>query len=105
MRISTPWPPDWALDAAAVQGAKSVETIASLGVEVFGNLEALGVRTPSSPEPASSPDQMPIDAAVAAVAAVIDASREDPSSRELAGRTWRQVRKDGVRSLLDKSDS
>ena len=48
---------------------------------------------------------MPIDAAVAAVAAVIDASREDPSSRELAGRTWRQVRKDGVRSLLDKSDS
>ena len=97
--------PDWALDAAAVQGAISVETIASLGVEVFGNLEALGVRAPSSPEPASSPDQMPIDAAVAAVAAVIDASREDPSSRELAGRTWRQVRKDGVRSLLDKSDS
>ena len=25
--------PDWALDAAAVQGATSVETIASLGVE------------------------------------------------------------------------
>ena len=97
--------PDWALDAAAVQGAISVETIASLGVEVFGNLEALGVRAPSSSEHASSPDQMPIDAAVAAVAAVIDASREDPSSRELAGRTWRQVRKDGVRSLLDKSDS
>ena len=41
--------PDWALDAAAVQGAISVETIASLGVEVFGNLDALGVRAPSPP--------------------------------------------------------
>ena len=97
--------PDWALDAAAAQGALSVETIASLGVEVYGNLEALGVRAPSSPEHASSPDQMPIDAAVAAVAAVIDASKEEPAARELAGRAWRRARKDGFSTLLRNSDS
>ena len=97
--------PDWALDAAAVQGAVSVETIASLGVEVYGNLETLGVRAPSSLEHASSPDQMPIDAAVAAVAAVIDASKEEPTARELAGRAWRQARKDGFSTLLRNSDS
>ena len=97
--------PDWALDAAAVQGALSVETIASLGVEVYGNLETLGVRAPSSLEHASSPDQMPIDAAVAAVAAVIDASKEEPTARELAGRALRQARKDGFSTLLRNSDS
>ena len=97
--------PDWALDAAAVQGALSVETIASVGVEVYGNLETLGVRAPSSLEHASSPDQMPIDAAVAAVAAVIDASKEEPTARELAGRAWRQARKDGFSTLLRTSDS
>ncbi len=41
----------------------------------------------------------------AALAAVIEASKEEPTARELAGRTWRQARKDGFASLLRKTDS
>lgn len=97
--------PDWALDAAAEQGAKSVATIRDLGVNVYGNLDALGARVPSASDSASDVDSMPIDAAVAAVAAVIDASKEEPTARELAGRAWRQARKDGFSTLLRNNDS
>ena len=97
--------PDWALDAAAEQGAKAVETIRTLGVNVYGDLDALGKRVPSSGTSSQAPSQMPIDAAVGAVAAVIEASKEEPTARELAGRTWRQARKDGFGSLFRKTDS
>jgi len=97
--------PDWALDAAAEHGAKSVATIKSLGVNVYGDLDALETRVPSSNESSQAPAQMPIDAAVSAVTAVIEASREEPTARELAGRTWRQARKDGFGTLFRKTDS
>lgn len=100
-RLATP---DWALDAAAEQGSKAVATIRDLGVNVYGDLDALGVRIPSSPS-VDLAGSMPIDAAVAAVAAVIDASKEEPTARELAGRTWRQARKDGFSTLLRNTDS
>ncbi|HEV8025361.1 MAG TPA: hypothetical protein VGP37_10810 [Candidatus Nanopelagicales bacterium] len=97
--------PDWALDAAAEQGAKSVAAIEELGVNVYGDLASLAVRMPSAPASAVDTDQLPVDAAVAAVAAVIEASKEEPTARELAGRAWRQARKDGYSSLLRKTDS
>lgn len=96
--------PEWALDAAAEQGAAAVATIKQLGVNIYGNLNALAARVPSSTVPSEPPTDIPLDAAVEALAAVIEASREEPTSRELAGKLWRQTRKDGVRSLLRNSD-
>jgi hypothetical protein len=97
--------PEWALDAAAKEGAASVATIKDLGVNVFGNLDALTVRIPGSAAPDTPPAEVPIDAAVEAIVAVIEASKEEPTSRALAGKLWRQTRKDGVRSLLRKTDA
>jgi hypothetical protein len=97
--------PEWALDAAAKEGAASVTAIRDVGVNVFGNLDALAVRIPGSVAPESPPAEVPIDAAVEAIVAVIEASKEEPTSRALAGKLWRQTRKDGVRSLLRKSDA
>ena len=88
--------PDWALDAAAEHGAKAVEVIRSSGVTVLGHLDSLGVRVGSSTPPSETEAQsIPIDAAVQAVMTVIDAAREDPSSRELAGRLWRKAKRSG----------
>lgn len=101
-RLATP---AWALDAAAVQGASSVATIKQLGVNIFGDVDALATRVPESKDTPPQPADIPIDAAVEAVVAVIEASKQEPTSRELAGRLWRQTRKDGVRSLLRKSDA
>lgn len=100
-RLSTP---EWALDAAAEQGAACVATIKDLGVNVYGDLNALASRVPGTGEGGGPPDTVPIDAAVEAIVAVIDASNEEPTSRELAGRLWRRTRQDGLRSLLRKSD-
>lgn len=97
--------PKWALDAAAKEGAASVNVIKELGVNVFGNLDSLAVRIPGSTALESSSVQMPIDAAVEAIVAVIEASKEEPTSRELAGKLWRKTRKDGMRSLLRKTDA
>ena len=97
--------PEWALDAAAKEGAASVTTIKQLGVNVYGNLDSLAVRIPGATAPESSPAEMPIDAAVEAIVAVIEASKEEPTSRELAGKLWRQTRKDGLGSLLRKTDA
>lgn len=85
--------PPWALDAAAVQGAKAADTIAQLGVRVLGNLDALRVRVPDDPPHADSPD-VPVAAAVEAVASVIAAAREDPSSKDLAKALAKRVRRD-----------
>lgn len=101
-RLTTP---AWALDAAAREGAASVATIDKLGVNVFGTLDSLAVRIHGVAEMEGSPAEVPIDAAVEAIVAVIEASREEPTSRELAGKLWRQTRKDGMRSLLRKTDA
>ena len=93
--------PDWALDAAQQVGIESVNTIRGSGVEVLGNLDALTTRIASTPVPEST-GQIPIDAAVTAIESVINSSREDPTSRALAGRLYRQTKKDGIRSLLRK---
>tara|TARA_B110000495_G_scaffold201969_1_gene220727 strand:+ start:1097 stop:2236 length:1140 start_codon:yes stop_codon:yes gene_type:complete len=93
--------PDWALDAAQQMGIKSVNTIRESKVNVLGNLDALRTRIASTPAPDFT-DQIPIDAAVTAIESVINSSREEPSSRELAGRLYRQTKKDGIGSLLRK---
>lgn len=94
-RLATP---SWALDAAAVEGRVAVDAIAASGVRVLGDAGVLAVRLPD--EQGAPVDLIPIDAAVEALVAMVEATRESPTSRQLAGRLWRQVRRDGWRSLL-----
>lgn len=94
-RVATP---AWALDAAAAEGSRAVEMIAASGVRVVGNLDALTVRVPD--EAGIAPTQIPIDAAVAALTAMVEAVHEQPTSRQLAGRLRREIRRQGWRSLL-----
>lgn len=85
--------PDWALDAAAVEGARFVEVTRSLGVTVLGDLDALAERVESSPPVAAGAAAvLPVDAGVQAVMSVIDASRENPTSRDLASQLWRRAK-------------
>lgn len=85
--------PDWALDAAAVEGARFVEVTRSLGVTVLGDLDALAERVESSPPVAAGAAAvLPVDAGVQAVMSVIDASRENPTSRDLASQLWRRTK-------------
>lgn len=95
--------PDWALDAAAEHGAAAAAAIDALGVRLYGNLDALSVRIPSQGT-AAEPHDVPISAAVEALASVIAASGDEASSRQLAGRLLRQTRKQGIRSLFRKDD-
>ena len=95
--------PDWALDAAAEHGAAAAATIGALGVNVYGNLDALAVRVPSAGI-ATDPSEVPIAAAVEALASVIAASRDEATSRQLAGRLVRATRKQGISSLFHKDD-
>jgi hypothetical protein len=87
--------PDWALDAAALRGQRSAEVIRSLGVNVLGDLDALACRV-DSPPPVSAEQAavLPVDAGVQAVMTVIEAARDNPSSRELAGQLWRRTRQE-----------
>jgi hypothetical protein len=85
--------PDWALDAAAERGSAAVDTIRSLGVNVLGDLDALACRVDSPPPlPEGAANVMPVDAGVQAVMTVIEAARENPSSRDLAGQLWRRTK-------------
>lgn len=93
--------PQWALDAAQRSGNESADVIAESGVTVLGNLDALRIGLSSGERPVET-EQLPIDAAVQALVSVIESSREDATSRELAGRLIRQTKKDGIRSLLRK---
>lgn len=94
--------PQWALDAAQQVGVDSATAIAELGVTVLGNLDSLTIGLDSGEKPPST-DSLPMDAAVQALVSVIEASGEQPTSRELAGRLFRQTKKDGVRSLVRKN--
>ncbi|MCF8539942.1 MAG: hypothetical protein K9G12_06650, partial [Candidatus Nanopelagicales bacterium] len=94
--------PQWALDAAQRSGSESADVIAASGVTVLGNIDALRSGLSSGEQPVQT-DQLPIDAAVQALVSVIESSREDSTSRELAGRLLRQTKKDGIRSLLRKN--
>jgi hypothetical protein len=94
--------PQWALDAAQQVGVKSANSLAESGVTVLGNLDALRIGLDSGEQPPTT-DSLPIDAAVQALVSVIEASGEQPTSRELAGRLVRQTKKDGVRSLMRKN--
>jgi hypothetical protein len=99
-RVATP---GWALDAAANEGRTAAAHIAASGVRVVGDLDALTVRLPD--ETGVTPTDIPIDAAVAALTAMVEAVHEQPTSRQLAGRLWREVRRHGWRSLLrEKSE-
>ena len=85
--------PDWALDAAAERGQLAVDVIRSLGVTVLGDLEALACRVDSPPPvPPHEAGVLPVDAGVQAVMTVIEAARENPTSRDLAGQLWRRTR-------------
>lgn len=99
-RLATP---AWALDAAASEGTAAAALIAASGVRVIGDLEALTVRLPD--ETGSPSTEIPIDAAVAALEAMVQAVQEQPTSRQIAGRLVREVRRQGWRSLLrEKSE-
>jgi hypothetical protein len=95
--------PQWALDAAQESGSAAADQIAASGVHVLGSLDALRVGLNSGEQGEASADSLPIDAAVQALVSIIETSREDPTTRELAGRLLRQTKKDGVRSLLKKN--
>jgi hypothetical protein len=86
--------PDWALAAAAERGSMAADTIAGLGVRVLGNLDAMRVRIVDDTPEQPIPDVLPIAAAVQAVTTVIDAAREDPSSKDLAKAFVKRVRRD-----------
>jgi hypothetical protein len=95
--------PQWALDAAQQSGSVSADIIGRSGVQVLGNLDALRVGLPSGEPDQGTTESLPIDAAVQALVSIIETSREDPTTRELAGKLLRQTKKDGVRSLLKKN--
>lgn len=94
--------PDWALDAAAEQGAKAVDAIRASGVRVLGDLDALARRVGSPPPfPESTLDVLPRDAAVQAVMTVITATRENPdlTARQLRDE-WLSRTKEDLRFRL-----
>jgi hypothetical protein len=95
--------PEWALDAAAVQGNQFADAIDELGVRVLGDLDALRVRTSNPESAAASPTEIPIDAAVQAVTTVIEAAREDPTAKELTKSLAKRIKRDLRRSSKPKS--
>ena len=89
--------PDWALDAAQVQGAKAADTIRALGVRVLGDVDSLAARLPSSPGVAiDDRNAVPVDAAVQAIMTVIAATREntDLSAKDLRDELWQRTKTD-----------
>lgn len=95
--------PEWALDAAAVEGQKSVARIQASGVHVVGNLNALAIRAQNPKGAQGSPELVPIDAAVEALASVVVAAHEELTPRQTAGQLVRQVRAQGIRSVFRKN--
>lgn len=95
--------PDWALDAAAEHGAQIVQQVRSSGARVAGPIDELARRLPS--QTANEPcDQMPVQAALEAVVAVINESAGQVSSRALARQLLRQLRNE-LRAKFRRSPS
>ena len=92
--------PDWALDAAAEQGRLAADAIGASGVQVVGDLDLLRTRI-SSPPPVSDADResIPVDAAVQALATLIDTLHAEADTRELARALVDNVRADVRRKL------
>ncbi len=96
--------PDWALDEAARRGALQVEQIKASGVRVIGSLDALAERAPSTPPvPEGALDAVPVDVAVAAIAAlVLEAAGTGAQQKALTDETrdlarrWKAVAKSKV---------
>jgi hypothetical protein len=98
-RMSTP---DWALDAAAEHGAQIVEQLQSSGARVAGPIDELAVRLPSQSAHERVHD-IPVQAALEAVVAVIAESAQQNSSRALARQLLRQLRNDLRAALRRRS--
>jgi len=95
--------PEWALDAAAVEGENSASRIRASGVHVVGNLDALAARAQNPPGAQGMPDLVPIDAAVEALASVVEAAHEELTPRQTAGHLLRQIRAQGIGSVFRKN--
>ncbi|MSO26712.1 MAG: hypothetical protein EXQ60_01430 [Candidatus Nanopelagicales bacterium] len=95
--------PDWALDAAMAHGLQDRAVISALGVNILGDLDALGVRA-GSPPPVVGTDSIPIDAAVQALVAVIQEAHDAPSTKELAKALAKQARA-GAKSRFTRKRS
>ncbi|MFM7146231.1 MAG: hypothetical protein ACKOW5_07830, partial [Actinomycetales bacterium] len=98
-RMSTP---DWALDAAAEHGAQIVEQLQASGARVAGPIDELAVRLPSQSAHERIHD-IPVQAALEAVVAVIAESAQQNSSRALARQLLRQLRNDLRAALRRRS--
>ena len=100
--------PGWALEAAATMGTLAVDEIRESGVRALGNVDALSRIAPTA-EPVDNDELtvVPTEVAVAALAALIETAQQpvqvkDPSSKELAGELWKQVKTGGRRRLRGK---
>lgn len=97
--------PPWALEAAARMGAEAVSVIRESGVRALGQLDALEqCATTGEPVDDDERQQIPTSVAVAAVKAMIETAQQPPkkkapSSRQLAGELWQQVKVDGRKRL------
>ena len=92
--------PDWALDAAAEQGRIAADAIAASGVRVVGDLDLLRTRISSPPAVSDAErEQIPVDAAVQALATLIDTLHTEADTRDLARALIDNVRTDVRRKL------
>ena len=98
--------PDWALDAAAEQGQLAADAISASGVRVVGDIDRLRARI-SSPPPVSDADRelIPVDAAVQALATLVDTLHTETDTRDLARALIDNVRADVRRRLPGKATS
>jgi len=86
--------PDWAADRAAQFGAEFADTIADSGVRVLGNLDVLRARASSSAGDQAELDEIPVDAAIAAVLGVLEvAARSRSPMRSLPARVGDRMRR------------
>lgn len=82
--------PQWALDRAAEFAGQFADAIEASGVHVVGDLQVLRA-TSSGPEQApEGPDELAIDAAIAAILGVMAAGGKAAGGKASAVNTWRQ---------------
>jgi len=86
--------PDWAADRAAQFGAGFADAIADSGVRVLGDLDVLRARASSSAVEQAEPEDVPVEAAIAAVLGVLGvAARSRPPIRSLPARVGARLRR------------